>query len=114
MTAEPRLSEAYLKHSFSWLLDLPVRVAYDDKNKVVTLSAEEFDSGLISDFVIRHLSRSGVIAYTDETGEIQSPQAAWSLVFELSGVRYRLHVVKQISYGSVGKTQVAARLIPIK
>ncbi|MEP6588928.1 MAG: hypothetical protein ABJA84_09265 [Polaromonas sp.] len=109
-----RLSDVYLKHTGSWLLDLPVRVSYDDESRTVTLSAQEFDSGLISDFVIRHLSHSGIIAYTDETGEIQSPQAPWRLVFELSGVRYRLHVVKQIMYGSSGKTRVAARLIPIE
>lgn len=109
-----RLDDAYLKHNGSWLLDLPVRVSYDDERRTVTLSAQEFDSGLISDFVIFHLSRSGIIAYTDETREISSPGAPWHLIFELSGVRYQLHVVKQIMYGSGGKTRVASRLIPLK
>ena len=30
---EPRLGDSYLKYSFSWLLDLPMRVAYDDKKR---------------------------------------------------------------------------------
>lgn len=105
-----RLSEAYLKHTGSWLLDLPVRVTYDDETKTVTLAAQEFDSGLISDFVIRDLARSGIVAFTDETGEIQSSQAPWNLIFTLAGVKYEMKIVRQRIYGSGGKTRVATRL----
>lgn len=105
-----RLREVYLKHTGSWLLDLPVRVSYDDETKTVTLAAQEFDSGLISDFVTRDLARSGVVAFTDETGEIASPQSTWNLVFVLAGARYSLNIVRQRIYGSGGKDRVAVRL----
>ena len=111
---EPRPGDSYLKHIGSWLLDLPVRVEYDDETRTVTLAAEEFDSALISDFVIRGLTPAGVVAFTDETGEIASPQAPWNLVFELAGVPYRLEVVRQRIYGSGGKNRVAARLIRVE
>ena len=106
------LNEAYLKHTGSWLLDLPVRVAYDDETRTVTLTADEFDSGLISDFVIRDLTRCGIVAFTDETGEIASPQTPWRLIFTLSKVKYELHIVRQRIYGSGGKNRVAVRLVP--
>ena len=110
---EPRPGDSSIKHVGSWLPDLHVRVNYDDASKTVALEADEFDSALISDFVIRGLAPAGVVAFADETGEIASPVAPWRLVFELSGVRYQLHVVKQIIYGSGGKTRVAARLVPL-
>ena len=109
---EPRPGDSYLKHVGSWLLDLPVRVAYDDETKTVTLAAKEFDSALISDFVIRDLAHAGVVAFTDETGEIQSPQAPWNLIFALAGVKYELKIVRQRVYGSGGTNRVAVRLIP--
>jgi hypothetical protein len=111
---DPRPSDSYLKHFGSWLLDLPVRVTYDDASKTVTLAAEEFDSGLISDFVIRRLAPAGVVAFTDETGEIASPQAPWSLIFVLAGVSYGLKVVRQLVYGGGGKTRIATRLDRLK
>ena len=112
--SEPRPGEAYLKHSFSWLLDLPVRVSYDDKAKTVTLAADEFDSALISDFVIRRLAPAGVVAFTDETGEIRSSQAPWRLMFLLAGVKYELKIVRQRNYGSGAKNRVTVRLIPAR
>ena len=109
-----RLGDSYLKHNFSWLLDLPVRVTYDDASRTVTLAADEFDSVLISGFVIHSLAPSGIVAFTDETGEIRSPQAPWSLVFVLAGVSYDLKVVRQREFGRERKIRVAARLIPLK
>ena len=72
---EPRPGDSYLKHVGSWLRDLPVRVSFYDETRTVTLAAEEFDSFLIFDFVIRRMAPAGIIAFTDETGEIQSPRA---------------------------------------
>ena len=108
---EPRPGDSYLKHVGSWLLDLPVRLTYDDASKTVTLAADEFDSALISDFVIRRLAPAGVVAFTDETEEIRSSQAPWRLMFLLAGVRYELKIVRQRNYGSGDKNQIAARLI---
>ena len=110
---EPRPGDSYIKHLGSWLKDLPVRVSYDDEARTVTLTADEFDSFLISELVIHRLAPAGVIAFTDETGEIHSPQAPWNLVFVLSGVSYRLHLVRQPVWRSGGKTRVAVRLIPL-
>ena len=90
-----------------------MRVEYDDETRTVTLAADEFDSFLISELVIHRLAPAGVIAFTDETGEIQSPRASWNLVFVLAGVSYRLHVVRQPVWRSGGKTQVTVRLIPL-
>lgn len=109
---EPRPGDSYLKHVGSWLLDLPVRVEFDDETRRVMLAAEEFDSALISDFVIRGLAPAGVVAFTDETGEISSPQSPWRLIFALAGVKYEMHIVRQRIYGTGGKTRVAVRLIP--
>lgn len=108
-----RPDDSYLKHSFSWLLDLPVRVKYDDESKTVTLAAAEFDSVLISGFVIHSLAPAGVIAFTDETDEIRSPQSPWSLVFVLADVSYKLTVVRQREFSREGKIRVATRLVPL-
>lgn len=89
-----------------------MRVTYDDESKTVTLEAAEFDSVLIAGFVIHSLAPSGIVAFTDETEEIRSPQAPWNLVFALAGVSYQLKVVLQSVHGSGGKTRVAARLVP--
>lgn len=110
---EPRPGDSYLKHSFSWLLDLTVGVKYDDESKTVTLAAAEFDSVLISGFVIHSLAPAGVIAFTDETDEIRSPQSPWSLVFVLAGVSYKLTVVRQREFSREGKIRVATRLVPL-
>ena len=69
-----------------WLLNLSVRISYDDETKTVTLAADEFDSVLISDFVIRDLAPAGVVAFTDDTGEIASSRAPWNLKFTLAEV----------------------------
>lgn len=103
----------YLKHSFSWLLDLRVRVTYDDESRTVTLAADEFDSVLISGFVIHSLAPAGFVAFTDETDEIRSPQAPWSLVFVLASVKYGLKVVLQREFSRERKIRVAARLVPL-
>ena len=109
---EPRPGDTYLKHVGSWLRDLPVRVSFDNETKTVALAAEEFDSALISDFVIRDLAPAGVVAFTDESDEISSSQSPWRLIFALAGVKYEMHIVRQRIYGSGGKTRVAVRLIP--
>ena len=113
LDTEPRPGDSYLKHSFSWLLDLPVRVTYDDAARTVTLQADEFDSVLVAGFVIHSLAPAGVIAFTDETDEIRSPQAPWSLIYVLAGVSYRLKVVRQKEFSREGKIRVAARLVPL-
>ena len=110
---DPRSGDSYLKHVGSWLLDLPVRVSYFDETKTVTLAAEEFDSALISDFVIRGLAPAGVIAFTDETDEIRSPWSPWNLIYLLAGVKYDLKIVRQRVCESDGKNRVAIRLVPI-
>lgn len=111
---EPRPGDSYIKHVGSWLKDLPVRVAFDDETRTVTLAADEFDSFLISELVIHRLAPAGVIAFTDETGEIQSPRAPWDLVFVLAGAPYRLHVVRQPVWRSGGETRVVTRLSTLK
>lgn len=111
---EPRPGDSYLKHVGSWLRDIPVRVSYDDETKTVTLAADEFDSFLISELVIRHIAPAGIIAFTDETGEIQWPRAPWNLVFVLAGTSYRLHVVRQPVWRSGGETRVVTRLSTLK
>ena len=113
ISREPRPGDSYLKHNFSWLLDLAVRVTYDDESKTVTLAADEFDSVLISGFVIHSLAPAGIVAFTDETGEIRSPQAPWSLIYVLAGVSYGLKVVRQKEFSREGKIRVAARLVPL-
>ncbi len=109
-----RPGDSYLKHSFSWLLDMPVRVTYDDKSKTVTLTADEFDSVLVAGFVIHSLAPSGIVAFTDETEEIRSPQAPWGLVFVLAGVSYGLKIVRQREFSRAGKIRVATRLAPLE
>lgn len=108
-----RPGDSYLKHAFSWLLDLPVRVAYDDESKTVTLAADEFDSVLISGFVIHSLAPAGIVAFADETEEIRSPQTPWSLIFVLAGVSYKLKVVRQREFSRERKIRVAVRLVPL-
>jgi hypothetical protein len=87
---------------------------YDDAARTVTLAADEFDSILVAGFVIYSLAPAGIVAFTDETEEIRSPQAPWSLVFVLAGVSYDLKVVRQREFGRERKIRVAARLIPLK
>lgn len=91
-----------------------MRVKYDDAAMTVTLTADEFDSVLISGFVIYSLAPAGIVAFTDETDEIRSPQAPWSLVFVLAGVSYGLKVVRQREFSRDRKIRVAARLVPMK
>ena len=90
-----------------------MRVAYDDESKTVTLAADEFDRVLVAGFVIHSLAPAGVVAFTDETGEIESPQAPWNLTFVLAGVSYDLKVVRQKEFSREGKIRVAARLVPL-
>lgn len=108
-----RPGDSYLKHSFSWLLDLPVRVSYDDASRTVTLAVDEFDSVLIAGFVIHSLAPAGIVAFADETGEIRSPQVPWSLIYVLAGVSYGLKIVRQKEFSREGKIRVAARLVPL-
>lgn len=92
--------------------DLEILVAYDEAARTVTLTADAFDSTLVSEFAIEHLPQAGIIVFADETGGPRIPGARWQLMFSLAGVLYKCEVALQAIRGAGGTRRATTRLSP--
>jgi hypothetical protein len=97
------------KHTGSFLPDFVFTEHYDDENKILTIAADDFDSLALADLVVRN--DQGIVAFEDETKSRTFP--LWSVIVEISGLRFRARIVRQRRYGALGGEQITVRLTSI-
>jgi hypothetical protein len=89
---------AYIKHSMSCLSDLRVTWTIDDKEQLVLLKMDAFDSSLVSAVVMGRLHEDyGVRAWRDDSDKDDAwltRPASYQLHADIAGVRYVVEVVK--------------------
>ncbi|RYH66099.1 MAG: hypothetical protein EON54_05210 [Alcaligenaceae bacterium] len=95
------------KHTGSMVPDFVFSEWYDRKNRILTISADEFDSVAVTELVIQN--NYGMVAHEDETRPSALPSA--SVILEISGVRFRAWIVRQRRHGVCGGEQLTVRLI---
>lgn len=86
-----------MKHIGTPFFDLPVTVRIDRKKKQVELSADFFDSWLVTNLVVNSLMSKGVDAFIDTRGG-RNVYPSFRLVYLLAGTKFDCDVVRIRDY----------------